>query len=124
MGGDLLQRLFGGAHADLGLRAGAEAAGHAGAELDRARRAGIGQRLRVCVGGDKVDALERLLDHVVDGIPAGAADSEYRDASTELVLVGVHQIDCHLLSLFALFLLFCLSLSGFPDVSGYRFSLY
>ena len=43
-----------------------------------------GQRLRVGVGDDEVDALKSGGDHVVDGIAAGAADAEHGDARLQL----------------------------------------
>ena len=72
---DLLQGFFGGDAADVRPRAGAEALGDGDAELDAAFGAGLRQRLRVGVGDDELDALQRRADHVVDGIAAGAADS-------------------------------------------------
>ena len=53
---DLLDRLFGRRFADLGLRAGAKTFGEVGAELNAVLGARGGQRLRVGVGDDEVDA--------------------------------------------------------------------
>ena len=83
MGADLVQRLFGGGLADLGLGAGAETFGEVGAELDAVLGARAGQRLRVGVGDDELDALEAAVDHVVDGVAAGAADADHGDARLE-----------------------------------------
>jgi hypothetical protein len=47
-----------------------------------------GERLSVSVGDDKINAVQPRHDHVVDRIPAGAADSEYRNASLHLANPG------------------------------------
>ena len=78
---DLVDHLLGGGAADLGLRAGAETLGHLHAHLDDALGLRHGQRLRVGVGDDEVDALQAGRDHVVDGVAAGAADAEHGDAA-------------------------------------------
>ena len=76
---DLVQRLKGGIAADLGIGAGAQAVGDVGAELDTALGQGLGQRLGVGVGDDEFDALELGVDHVVDGVAPGAADTDDGD---------------------------------------------
>ncbi len=63
--------------------------GHLRAHLDdSARRFDTGERLCIGIGDDEVDAFEPRLDHVVDGIAAGAADAEHDDARLHLVNVG------------------------------------
>ena len=52
-----------------------------------------GERLRVGVGDDEVDAHEARGDHVVDGVAAGAADAEHGDPRLQLPDVGHFQID-------------------------------
>ena len=86
---------------DLGLRAGAEALGDLHAHLDDALGLGQGQRLRVGVGDDEVDALQAGLDHVVDGIAARAAHTEHGDARLELADVGQGEVDRHGVPLYA-----------------------
>ena len=54
-----------------------------------------GQRLGVGVGDDEIDALQAGLDHVVDGVAAGAADAEHGDPRLQLTDVGDLQIDGH-----------------------------
>ena len=92
---DFVDHLLGGGAADIGLRAGAEALGDLHAHLDDALGLRHGERLRVGVGDDEVDALEAGRDHVVDGIAAGAADAEHGDPRLELTDVGDFQIDGH-----------------------------
>ena len=57
------------------------------AELDAPVGLGEGQLLRVGVGDDELDALQPGLDHVVDGVAAGAADAEDDDARLQLLLI-------------------------------------
>ena len=92
---NLVDHLFGGGAADLGLRAGAKALGHLHAHLNDAFGFRHGQRLGVGIGDHEVDALQAGGDHVVDGIAAGAADAEHGDARLELTDVGDIQIDGH-----------------------------
>ena len=92
---DLVDHLFGRGAADFGLRAGAEAFGDLRAHLDDALGLGHGERLRVGIGDDEVDALQAGRDHVVDRIAAGAADAEHGDARFHFANVGDRQIDGH-----------------------------
>ena len=62
---DLLGVLQGGLAADVGVGAGAEAVGEHAADLQLDRRAALGERLRVGVGGDELDAAELSVDHAV-----------------------------------------------------------
>ena len=82
---DLGQQFLGRGLADFGARAGAEPAGGAAAELDDPVGVRIAQRLGVGVGDDELDALDLASDHVGDGIAAGAADSDHRDARAQLI---------------------------------------
>ena len=86
----LLQHLFRRLAADLGLRAGAEAAGGVAAELDAGLARRMLERLGVGVGDDEADALEAGLDHVADRVAAGPADAEHRDARQ----VAVRRLAC------------------------------
>ena len=81
--------------ADVGLRTGAEPFGHLHAHLDDALGLRHGERLRVGVRHDEIDALETGADHVVDRIAAGAADAEHGDARLQLTDVGNFQVDSH-----------------------------
>ena len=92
---DLVDHLFGGRAADFGLRAGAETFGHLHAHLNDALGLRRGERLRVGVGDDEIDALQAGGDHVVDGVAARAADAEHGDARLQLTDVGDFQIDGH-----------------------------
>ncbi len=83
---DLLDRLFGGGAADIGPRAGAEAARRADAELDAALGERLRHRLRVGVADQELAADEVGADHVVDGVAAGAADADHADARLQLVV--------------------------------------
>ena len=84
---DLVERLFGGGPPDIGARPGPEPAGDADPELDLARRGRLLQRLRVGVADDEFASDQVGPDHVVDGIPAGAADPDDGNARLKLVLV-------------------------------------
>ncbi|MGY4448566.1 hypothetical protein ACVWZR_003226 [Bradyrhizobium sp. i1.3.1] len=85
---DRIDDLLGCGASQFGLRAGAEACGDLGAQLDQARRLRHGKRLSVGIGDDEVDPLQPGCDHVVDGIAAGAADPEYDNARLHLVNIG------------------------------------
>ena len=65
--------------ADLGVGAGAEAAGELPADLHLDRRLALGERLQVGVGGDELDAAQVGGDHPVDGVAAAAADADHLD---------------------------------------------
>ena len=92
---DLVDHLLGRRAPDLGLRAGAETLGDLHAHLDDALGLRHGERLRVGVGDDEVDALKTGRDHVVDGVAAGAADPEHGDPRLQLTDIGDLQIDGH-----------------------------
>ena len=85
---DLVDHLFGRGAADFRLRAGAETFGDLHAHLHDALGLRHGQRLGVGIGDDEVDALQPGRDHVVDGIAAGAADTEHGDPRLQLPDVG------------------------------------
>ncbi len=92
---DLVDHLFGGGASDVGLRAGAEALGHLHAHLNDALGLRHRERLGIGIGDHEIDALQAGGDHVVDGISARAADTEYGDAGFQLTDVGDIQIDGH-----------------------------
>src|SRR6185437_8677644 len=85
-GHDLLERLLGGDAADIGPGPCAQAARHAGAELDAALGDALLHRLRVGVANDELAADEVRADHVVDGIAARAADADDGDARLQILL--------------------------------------
>ena len=85
---DLIDGLFRRRTPHVGLRAGAKAAGRLRAHLDDAPGLRTGERLCIGIGDDEVDAFEPRLDHVVDGIAAGAANPEHDDARPQLVNIG------------------------------------
>ena len=81
---DLECGLFGGGHADLGMRPCPQALGGGDAELDALVGLGEGELLGVGVRNDELDPLQPGLDHVVDGVAARAADTEDDDAGLQL----------------------------------------
>jgi len=83
---DIVECLFGGGATDFGPRASAEALGDRDAELDRPIGMGLTEGLRIGVRHDEVDAFQVGLDHVVDGVTAGAADADYGDPWFQLGL--------------------------------------
>ena len=86
---DLLGVVLGGLAADLGVGAGAEAAGELAADVELDVGVAHQQRLRVGVDRDELDALEADLDHPVDGVHAAAADADDLD-DCEVVLRCCH----------------------------------
>ena len=89
-------RFFRGGAADFGLRAGAEAFGDLQAHLDDALGLRRGERLRVGVGDEEIDAGQAGGDHVVDGVAAAAADAANHDAGLQFPQFGSLKIDRHL----------------------------
>ena len=81
--------VLGGLAADLGVGAGAEAAGELAADVELDVGVAHQQRLRVGVDRDELDALEADLDHPVDGVDAAAADADDLD-DREVVLRCCH----------------------------------
>jgi hypothetical protein len=92
---NLLDAFFCGRCANAGPRPGAKTLGHLDAQLHPTLRHALCERLGVCVGDDKVDALEVLFDHVVDGIAACPTDAEDRNPGLQLVVAGHGKIECH-----------------------------
>ncbi len=62
--------------ADLGIRAGAEAARRGGADMELHVGVAHEQRLRVGVHRDELDALQACVDHAVDRVRSSAADAD------------------------------------------------
>ena len=83
---DLLAVLLGGLAADLGVAAGAEAAGQLAADVELHVGVAHQQRLGVGVDGDELDALQPGVDHPVDGVDAAAADAD--DLDDRQVVLG------------------------------------
>ncbi len=92
---DLIDHFLGRRAADIRLRAGAETLGDLNPHLDDALGLGQRERLGVGVGDDEIDALQPGGDHVVDGVAAGATDTEHCDARLEFTDVGDLQVDAH-----------------------------
>ncbi len=89
--GDVVTGFVGGLAADLGVRAGAQAARQVGADVDLDVRVGDGQRLGIGVDGDELDAADALLDHAVDGVGSATANTDNLDDGKVVVdLVLVH----------------------------------
>src|SRR5262249_52369869 len=89
---DLVDYLFSGRAADIGLRARAETSGRHHAHLDNVLGPHHGQRLGISVGDDKFDAFQPSIDHVVDSVAARAADTKNGDSRLQLADV---EIDAH-----------------------------
>ena len=88
---DLVAVVLGRLPADLGGRAGAEAAGELAADVELDVGVAHQQRLGVGVDGDELDALEADLDHAVDGVDATTADADHLDDG-EVVLRCCHGV--------------------------------
>jgi hypothetical protein len=88
---DLVDRLFGGGPADIGLGAGAETFGRRHTHLDDAFGPRHGQGLGIRVGDDEIDALEPC-NHVVDGVTARAANAENGDPRLQFASVEFHHL--------------------------------
>ncbi len=86
---DLLAVVLGRLAADVGVGAGAEAAGELPADVELDVGVAHQQGLRIGVDRDELDALETDLDHPVDGVHATAADSDDLD-DCEVVLRCCH----------------------------------
>ena len=65
--------------AQLGVGAGAEAAGHPAADVELDVSGALLERLHVGVDRDELDAAHAGLDHAVDGVDAGASDADDAD---------------------------------------------
>ena len=76
---DLVGPFLGGGAADLRARSGAEALRNVQTQLDLALGQRLSERLGIGIGDNAIDALEFGFDHVVDGVAAGAADTEDHD---------------------------------------------
>ena len=76
---DLVLLLERGLVAELGVRARAEAARDAAAEVHGDVGGRLLQRLEVGVDGHELDARDLRLDHPVDRVDAGAADADHAD---------------------------------------------
>ena len=87
---DLVAVRLGGLPADLGVAAGAEAAGELAADVELDVGVAHQQRLRVGVDGDELDALQAGVDHAVDGVDAAAADADDLDDGEVVLRVAGH----------------------------------
>ena len=91
---DLVAVRLGGLPADLGIAAGAEAAGELATDVELHVGVAHQQRLGVGVDGDELDALQAGVDHAVDGVDAAAADAD--DLDDGEIVLGLPAIGCSL----------------------------
>ena len=87
---DLVAVLLGGLLADLGVGAGAQAAGELAADVELDVGVAHQQRLGVGVDGDELDALQPGVDHAVDGVDAATADADDLDDRQVVLWVAGH----------------------------------
>ena len=92
---DLVEAFLSGGTTDFGMRARAQPLGHRDPELDDSLRLAQCQCLRIGVGADEVDPVQSLHNHVVDGVSAGAADTEHGDAGLQFLDIRDGKIDRH-----------------------------
>ena len=99
---DLRAGLLGGLAADLGVRAGAQAARELLADVDGLIGIRHQKGLTVGVDGDELHALDARLDHAVNGIGAAAADADDLDDRQMLARIVWHCIPPHYYACFEL----------------------
>src|SRR5438445_11055740 len=85
---DFVERLLRGGASDIWPRAGAEPPGDADPELDLARRRGLRQRLSVGIASHELAPDQIRADHIVDGVSAGAPNTDNGNAGLHLLLVS------------------------------------
>ena len=95
---DLLVVRLGGAAPDLGVAAGAEAAGEVTPDVELEVGVAHQQRLGVGVDGDELHALQAGVDHPVDGVDAAAADADDLDDGEVVLGRADHQRDLRVVS--------------------------
>ncbi len=95
MGLDIGERLLGSGGANFGLRSGAETFGDVGPHLDAALGVRTRQRLSVGIGDHKFHPSKAGCDHVVDGVAARTAHTEYGDTRLEFGEIWNSEIDGH-----------------------------
>ena len=76
-------------------RPGTKTFGHFYTKLNTTFRPALLKGLCVGIGHNEIDALKRLVDHVVHRIAAGTANAENRDTRLEVTLLGHSQIQSH-----------------------------
>ncbi len=91
---DLVGVFEGGAAADVGVGAGAQAAGELDAELELDGGVRDLERLHVGVSGDELHAFDPGCDHAIDGVVAAAAYADDLDASALRAVVLVLNPKC------------------------------
>ena len=92
---DLLEVLLGRHPPDLRVAAGAEPAGEVAPDVELDVRLAHQQRLGVGVDRHELDALQAGVDHAVDGVDPGAADTDHLDHGDEAlawVLIRAHPL--------------------------------
>ena len=77
--GDGFAIFLSGRAADFGVGTGTQAAGEVHAQLDAFGCIAAAQGLRISIRADEFHALHGVVDHIVDGIAAAAADADYFD---------------------------------------------
>ena len=92
---DLIQRLLGGALADLRARSGAQPLGQRHAKLNPPVGLRLAHRLGIGVGDHEFRPFQAGADHIVDGIAAGATDAENHDARFQFTQFRYTQINGH-----------------------------
>jgi len=92
----LFLRFFRRSAANIGACARTQALGKVCAQLNAPFGFRLAKRLRVRIAHQEFNAGEVGIDHIIDGIPSGAADSDHGDPWFELALdIGHRQFDCH-----------------------------
>jgi hypothetical protein len=92
---NLVDDLFGGGAADIGLRTRAETSARCQAHLDDAFGPHRGQRLGIGIGNNEVDAREPGIDHVVDGVTARAADAKNSNPRLQFADAEFLRVEAH-----------------------------
>ena len=92
---DLFNGFLCGGGPDRSFRPGTQTFGHFHAQLDAVLGPALLQGLRVRVGHDEIDAIQRLVDHVVDRVATRAPDTEHGDARFQFFLSGDREVQCH-----------------------------
>ncbi|GGF15361.1 hypothetical protein GCM10011321_04050 [Youhaiella tibetensis] len=77
------------------MRTGTQAFGDANPELDDS--AGLGQRkgLRIRVGHYEINSVQAGINHIVNGVTAGAAATEHSDAGLKFLNIRDCEVDWH-----------------------------
>ena len=82
---DFLDGFLGSGGPDLGARARAQPLGDLHSHLNADSRVRLLQRLRIGVGHDEINAVQLLVDHVVDGVAPRSAYAEHSELGFEFL---------------------------------------